>query len=224
MSEPIQPNRAALCQVKEIRVPFSEHDLLLRTSTVAQQRALLEVVSALDPTPLVEMSRPFLDARNASVLDGVEDAMQRDGVAFIRAILNFLKTAATDLLALGAAVALDNEANYRWLKAGEKEFTAEPRRVAGRYLECSEFREYVAAFITPAQAFNVLQEAFRLNQYSELGKALMGMVAAKTSSPTTTTTEPTPSVDSPPVMAADRLARLAPEDPVLESPASAIEG
>lgn len=220
------PSREALCKVKETSVPFADAELKLRTSTVAQQRALLEVVSALDPTPLVEMSRPFLDARNATVLDGVEDAMQSNGVAFIRSIINFLKTAATDLLAMGAAVALDNEHNWRWLKAAEKDFVGEPRRVAGRYLECPELREYIAAFITPAQAFNVLQEAFKLNQYAELGKALMGMVTAKTSTTPTTTTLPAEpqSNDSPHVSAVERLQALSPESPVVESSEPPVEG
>lgn len=173
-------------KIRSEKVLVGERELVARTSSMMQQKALVEALGKIDPSTLLSQVSPVLAAAGSSNFASVLVSM---GPLLYKSLMEFLSESASVAVAEAAGAILDNEQNFRVLRDEEKAVTDDQRTMEGRrYVESTALREWVRDTITPAQAFDVISVAIGLNDYRRLGGALASLVmgamgAAKTSAP-----------------------------------------
>lgn len=178
-----------LLKVRSAKVVVGERELVLRTSTLMQQKALVVALAKINPAPIFAAGAPLIALAGGP---GFVAALAEHGPAVYRAAMEFLATSASDALGEAAAAVLDTEQNFRIVRDEEKAVGDEDRTLDGkRYISSDRLRSWVVDTITPAQAFHVLAAAVDLNDYRRLGGVLAALAtgvtgAAKTSEPPAT--------------------------------------
>lgn len=188
-------DKLEMLRVRSERVLVGELELTLKTSTLMQQKSLMVSLGKIDPGPVFAAFKPVIDKAGSSEFVA---AIIAAGPGIYKTVMEFASTAGGDALAEAAAAVLDNEANFKALRDTEKVLTDEDRTVEGRrYVLSDGLREWVAATITPRQAFHVLATAVKLNDYGALGEALAAL--ARTAGAAIGSTQPatSSSVESP---------------------------
>ena len=169
-------NTSALTISSEL-VAVGELRLTLKTSTLAQQARLGEALKAVQIDRVVSALRPFL----VGIEPGEFWKHLSDNAESLYALaIDVLTTNGAAGLAKACGALLDNRENFATLKGIAGDIDAEI--VNGRFIRCPAVSSFVESEITFAQGVEVVRAAFRLNGYSEMGKALFaGLNPAKAS-------------------------------------------
>ena len=184
-------DKLELLRIKTERVLVGEREMILKTSTLVQQKALATALGKVDPGPLLAAVQPVLDDAAAPAFVAT---LTKATPEIYRAAMSFLATSAGDAVAEGVSYLLDNEQNFGALVSAGVAVEAE--REGGRYVGSAHLRALVSATITPRQALHVLVAAIGLNDYGALGGALAALVTRVASAAAKSNAKSTPAPES----------------------------